>query len=100
MKQLPLACSLNETEMAAQRARYAVVARHVQSLASGERSLRARLDETLDGAVLRELIDVERECCPFFEIGYDATERVLSVSVSTEGHAPALQAIAHSLRRD
>ena len=100
MKELPLACSLDETEMAAQRARYAVVARHVESLASGERSLKARLDESLDGAVLRELIDVERECCPFFEIGYDATDHVLSVSVSTDEHAPALQAIAHSLRAD
>jgi hypothetical protein len=100
MKELPLACSLDETEMAAQRARYAVVARHVQSLASGERSLKARLDETLDGAVLRELIDVERECCPFFEIGYDAGERVLSVSVASDEHTPALEAIAHSLRAD
>jgi hypothetical protein len=100
MKDLPLACSLDETGMAAQRARYAVVARHLVSLAHGDRALKARLDETLDGAVLRELIDVERECCPFFEIGYDATERVLSVSVSTEEHAPALQAIAHSLRSD
>jgi hypothetical protein len=100
MKELPLACSLDETAMAAQRARYAVVARHVQSVASGERSLRARIDETLDGAVLRELIEVERGCCPFFEIGYDAAERLLSVSVSSEEHAPALQAIAHSLRSD
>jgi hypothetical protein len=100
MKELPLACSLDETAMAAQRARYAVVARHVQSLASGERSLKARIDETLDGAVLRELIEVERECCPFFEIAYDAAERLLSVSVSSEEHAPALQAIAHSLRSD
>jgi hypothetical protein len=100
MKELPLACSLDETAMAAQRARYAVVARHVQSVASGERSLRARIDETLDGAVLRELIEVERECCPFFEIGYDAAERLLSVSVSSEEHAPSLQAIAHALRAD
>jgi hypothetical protein len=100
MKDLPLACSLNETEMAVQRARYAVVARHVQSLASGERSLRARLDESLDGAVLQELIEVERRCCPFFAIDFDAGERMLSVSVSTDEHAPALQAIAHSLRAD
>jgi len=100
MRELPLACSLDETAMAAQRARYAVVARHVQSLASGELSLKARIDETLDGAVLRELIEVERECCPFFEIGYDAAERLLSVSVSSEEHAPALQAIAHVLRSD
>ena len=100
MKELPLACSLDETAMAAQRARYAVVARHVQSVASGERSLRARIDETLDGAVLRELIEVERECCPFFEIGYDAAERLLSVSVSSEEHAPSLQAIAYALRAD
>jgi hypothetical protein len=98
MTELPPACSLDETEMAAQRARYAVVARHVESLASGERSLKARLDEWLDGAVLRELIEVERDCCPFFEIGYDPSDRVLSVSVSTDEHAPALQAIAHSLR--
>src|SRR4051794_33136339 len=98
MRELPFACSLDETGMAAQRARYAVLARHVESLAQGERLLKARLDETLDGTVLRELIEVERECCPFFEIGYDAGDRLLSVSVSSDEHAPALQAIAHSLR--
>jgi hypothetical protein len=100
MKELPLACSLDEAGMAAQRARYAVVARHVVSLAHGERSLKARLDEMLDGAVLRELIDVERECCPFFDMHFDAAEHVLSVSVSSEEHEPALQAIAHGLRAD
>jgi hypothetical protein len=100
MKELPLACSLDETEMAAQRARYAVVARHVLSLARGERALKARLDEALDGAVLRELIEVERGCCPFFELEFDPAERVLSVSVASEEHEPALEAIAHALRRD
>jgi hypothetical protein len=100
MKELPLACTLDETAMAAQRARYVVVARHVLGLAHGDRLLRARLDEGLDGAVLRELIEVENECCPFFDISFDATERLLTVSVSSEEHEPALQAIAHSLQSD
>jgi hypothetical protein len=100
MKDLPSACSLNETEMAAQRARYAVVARHVTGLAHGDRALRARLDGTLDAAVLRELIEVETACCPFFDISYDPLERLLSVSVTDEEHEPALQAIAHSLTAD
>jgi hypothetical protein len=100
MNDLPIACSLDETGMAAQRARYAVVARHVLSLARGERSLKARLDESLDGAVLRELIDVERECCPFFDIRLDAGQRLLTVAVSSAEHEPALQAIAHSLGND
>jgi hypothetical protein len=100
MKELPLACSLDETEMAAQRARYGVVARHVLSLAHGDRALRARLDESLDGAVLRELIEVETGCCPFFDIQFDAAARLLSVSVASEEHEPALQAIAYALRAD
>jgi hypothetical protein len=70
------------------------------SLAHGERALKARLDEELDGAVLRELIDVERDCCPFFDIRFDSAERLLTVSVSSEEHEPALQAIAHGLRAD
>jgi hypothetical protein len=100
MKELPLACSLDEAEMAAQRARYVVVARHVLSLAHGDRALKARLDEALDGTVLRELIEVENECCPFFDISFDAAERLLSVSVASAEHEAALQAIAHSLRAD
>ena len=100
MTELPLACSLDATGLAAQRARYGVVARHVLTLARGERTLKARLDEALDGVVLRELIEVERDCCPFFAIDFDAGERLLTVSVADAEHEPALAAIAHSLARD
>jgi hypothetical protein len=100
MKELPLACSLDAAGMAAQRGRYAEVARHVVALTRREQALEAELDEGADGALLYELIAVEHECCPFFSLSYDGVARKLSVSVASDDHVSALDAIAHSLRSD
>jgi hypothetical protein len=50
-----------------------------------------------DGAEVAELVETERECCPFFEIGWVPEERRLSFAVSRDQDAPALDAIAYAL---
>jgi hypothetical protein len=73
------------------------VAAHLTSARRAPLSLEAQLDADLDEALLAKLIEVERECCPFFELRYDASRRVFTVAVLEPAHAPALDAIAHAL---
>jgi hypothetical protein len=43
------------------------------------------------------MVDVERDCCPFFRFGFDGEERALTVSVESREMLPALDAIASEL---
>jgi hypothetical protein len=47
---------------------------------------------------VRELIAVERRCCPFFDLRYEQDAKRLLVSVD-EAHQRALDAIAHAVAR-
>jgi hypothetical protein len=69
----PLSCSLDRTALAGQLARYRTV-----------------------GAGARVVGD-ERECCPFFQIHWDAEWRQLTVAVRSRSEAPALDAIRDAL---
>jgi hypothetical protein len=55
------------------------------------------LDRKVDLKLVDELLAVERECCPFLELGWRPDSRRLSVSVSQKRHEPALDAIAFAL---
>jgi hypothetical protein len=65
-----------------------------------ERSLQrlvVDLDQHVDVQLVARLLAVERECCPFFSLGWQPSRRRLTVSVSRVEHAPALDAIAFAL---
>jgi hypothetical protein len=47
--------------------------------------------------VVKELVAVERRCCPFFDLSWEPEERLLSISVSRADDEPALDAIAYAL---
>lgn len=47
----------------------------------------------LDREALRELMAVERECCPFFALRFDDRRRRLHVGVERAEQAGALEAI-------
>ena len=55
------------------------------------------MGEGIDAAEVDELVAVERECCPFFEIEWVPGTRELSFAVSRDEDSPALGAIAHAL---
>ena len=63
-----------------------------------QRRLTVRFDGGVDLDLLRETVDVERECCPFFELAPDAGQRELVVSVAAPEQDAALDAIADTLR--
>ena len=55
------------------------------------------LDQHVDPTLVQETLAIERECCPFYERGWEPDPRRLTISVSRTEHAPALEAIAFAL---
>jgi hypothetical protein len=49
-----------------------------------------------ESLVLR-LIEIERGCCPFFEMAWDGASRRLAIEVHDSDHEPALEAIVSAL---
>jgi hypothetical protein len=96
---LPLhaACRLDPKGQRQQRDRYRAIGKHLDRLEREPERLTAWLGTEVDLALVQETIDVERDCCPFYEIGFDSSERRLSLSVASPDQDPALDAIRFAL---
>jgi hypothetical protein len=92
-----LDCDLDLDGARVQRDRYREIGLHAVGHERGARRLVVRFADGLDEDLLAEAIAVERECCPFFSLAYDAAQRELRVTVADPRHDPALDAIAESL---
>jgi hypothetical protein len=102
MDPLPMApsCALDEVGLQRQLQLYSKAGKGARLVSRTRRSLVADLDAGVDVGLVGELIATERECCPFFELGWEPTARRLTVSVSSAEHEPALDAIAVALALD
>jgi hypothetical protein len=47
--------------------------------------------------LIEQTLEVERGCCPFFDIDYDPSAQRLAISVDHPDRLPGLDAIAHAL---
>jgi hypothetical protein len=92
-------CHLDAPALERQRDRYSALGRELVELERNERRLDARFSPRVDEALLRETIEVERECCPFFRLSYDPTRLTLSITVDDPAQDPALDALRYSLTR-
>lgn len=90
-------CSLDLDGLVAQRERYRRIGQSVVSVSHSPRSLAVELSPALDASLVEETLRIERECCPFFDLGFDANARILTVGVASAEQAPALDAIAFAL---
>jgi hypothetical protein len=99
MELLPLApsCSLDKNGLRAQRDRYRRAGAGAQIVARDPRRITVRLAEGTDASEIEHLVEVERDCCPFFELAWAPEQRLLSVGVAVAGHEPALDAIVAAL---
>jgi hypothetical protein len=99
MKSLPMApsCALDETGLRAQYERYRQAGAGARVVQSTSRRMVIELDQHVDTRLVEETIAIERECCPFYELGFDPDRRRLTVSVSQPEQAPGLEAIAFAL---
>jgi hypothetical protein len=97
---MDIACRLDEQGLAAQRARYRRLAPSVADIQRGADRLTVVFAADLERGLLDELLAVERECCPFFELDFDAESRRLAVGVSDARFRDALDAIAYQLANE
>ncbi|MEA2224969.1 MAG: hypothetical protein QOE67_251 [Solirubrobacteraceae bacterium] len=99
MESLPTApsCALDDIGLRAQYERYRRAGAGARVLHRSSLRLVVELDQHVDTRLVEQTIAIERECCPFYELGFEPDRRRLSVSVSRPEQAPALEAIAFAL---
>lgn len=99
MNPLPMAprCALDEAGLRSQYERYRQAGEGARLADRTPRRLVVDLDEHVDTKVVDELLAIERECCPFFDLRWEADGRRLTVSVLHPEHETALEAIAFAL---
>jgi hypothetical protein len=102
--ELPLAderpiaeCKLDLEGLREQRERYGRLSAALEEIERRPGELVARFSPALDDELLAETLAIERECCAFFRIAYDDSERELSVRVDDPDLDPTLDALRDSL---
>jgi hypothetical protein len=102
MDRLPMApsCNLDESGLRSQLERYRRAARGARLIQRTPRRLVVELDERVDEKLVREAVEIERSCCPFFALDWAPLQRRLTISVSRSEDVPALDAIEFALGAD
>jgi hypothetical protein len=90
-------CALDDAGLRRQLERYRQVGLSASLVDRTRRRLVVDLGSHVDARLVEETIATERECCPFFELGWEPEARRLTIAVSRAEHEPALDAIAYAL---
>ena len=98
--QIPPSCTLDEAAMREQKARYVRIAQTVTSVRREPDALEIAFDDRLDINALERVIEVERDCCPFFRFSFEPLERRLTVTVDDPATRQALEAIEQGFASD
>jgi arsenite methyltransferase len=91
-------CRLDLAGARAQRDRYRSLAKDVTELDRDGDTLTVRFGESVDERVLREAIEVERGCCPFFTFRWREDERLLEIGTAEPQQQAALDGLAFALQ--
>ncbi|MFZ1996638.1 MAG: hypothetical protein WAU75_21170 [Solirubrobacteraceae bacterium] len=94
----PAGCTLDDSGLGAQLDRYRKLGRTALSIEDGDAGLMITFGPDVDVDLLRETVAVERGCCSFFALDYDASARLLSIGIDDPARAGALAALASALR--
>jgi hypothetical protein len=96
--ELPIvACSLDFAGSREQGERYRALGQHLRRLTRSEGAMTVRFDRDVDPGLVAEIIAVERECCPFFTLDYNAARSELAITVEDARLDPALDALRSAL---
>jgi arsenite methyltransferase len=93
----PTACKLDADELGAQLERYRGIGRLATSVEHEPGRIVVRFADDAPTALIERALEVERGCCPFFDLGYDPVTRRLAIRADHPDHRPGLDAIAHAL---
>ena len=92
-----IACSLDPDELHKQLERYRAMGRLAATVEHESDRLVVRFVGGPPTALIERTVEVERGCCPFFEIDYEPASQRLAISVDQPDRRPSLDAIAHAL---
>jgi hypothetical protein len=91
------ACSLSAGELRQQLARYRAAGQSAEVIERGRLRRVIRVFSQVPESLILRLIEVERGCCPFFELAWDGESRRLTITVHDGDHEPAVAAIVSAL---
>jgi hypothetical protein len=94
----PADCTLDDRSLAMQLDRYRRLGRMAENIHASELEVQVTLAPDVDLDLVRETIAIERECCSFFRLDYDASEHRLSVALDDSARRDALRALLSALR--
>jgi hypothetical protein len=96
----PSACRLDATGRREQANRYHRLSASVTAMRRRDDALDVSFAAEVDVSLLREAVDVERACCPFFDLRLDDHARTLHVAVAGPNDRSALDALAAVIRSE
>ncbi len=94
----PASCTLDDGGLGAQLDRYRRLGGTAVSIEDGDARLVITFGVDVDTDLLNETVAVERGCCSFFTLDYDARARRLSIAIDDPARADALAALLSALR--
>jgi SAM-dependent methyltransferase len=92
-------CTLDAAERAEQLRRYRTLARHTAEVEHEPGRVVVRFANDPPASLLERTVEVERGCCPFFDIQYEPAGRRLVIAVEDPDRDRDLDALAHVLTR-
>jgi hypothetical protein len=93
----PAACRLDTAGRLEQAERFRRLSASVTEIRRRDDALDVRFAAGVDASLLRDAVDVERACCPFFDLRLDDHARTLRVAVANPDDRPALDALAAAM---
>jgi hypothetical protein len=93
----PSGCALDDRQLVGQLERCRSLSRSVLGVERQGVSAVIRFERQVDAALVEETIAIERGCCSFFVLDYDASERLLSITTEPD-REDALEALLAALR--
>jgi hypothetical protein len=99
--ELPMAradCTLDDDALGEQLDRYRRLGRTAVGIQDGDARLAITFGVDVDVDLLRETIAIERGCCSFFALDYDASTRRLSIGIDDPARGDALAVLLSALR--
>jgi hypothetical protein len=91
------ACTLDAAERAAQLERYRALGRHATDVEHKPGRVVICFSDDPPTSLLERTVEVERGCCPFFDIHYEPAGRRLVIAVEDPNRDPDLDALARAL---
>ena len=91
-------CGLDEAGLREQAARYAQLGALAARVDRSPLRLTVAFGAAPDAELLRTTLEVERACCSFLSLGYDAGARRLAIGVDDPADRPVLDLIERALR--